>query len=53
MRVDYSSQQAGESRRKLFGHLCDSSTLVCTAHFPSPSSGRIKSWDNGFRFVPV
>ena len=42
MRVDYSSEQAGESRRRLFGCLCDTSTLVCTAHFPSPSSGYIK-----------
>ncbi len=53
MRVDYSSPQAGESRRNLFGCLCDTSTLVCTAHFPSPSSGRITRWDDGFRFVPV
>jgi glyoxylase-like metal-dependent hydrolase (beta-lactamase superfamily II) len=53
MRVDYSSPQAGESRRKLFGHLCDSSTLVCTAHFPSPSSGRIKRWGDGFKFEAV
>ena len=36
MRVDYSSPQAGESRRKLFSCLCDTSTLICTAHFPSP-----------------
>ena len=53
MRVDYNSPQAGESRRKLFGHLCDSSTLVCTAHFPSPSSGRIKRWGDGFKFEAV
>jgi glyoxylase-like metal-dependent hydrolase (beta-lactamase superfamily II) len=53
MRVDYSSPQAGESRRHLFGCLCDTSTLVCTAHFPSPSSGRITRWGDGFRFVPV
>ena len=53
MRVDYSSPQAGESRRKLFGNLCDTSTLVCTAHFPSPSSGRIKRWGDGFKFDPV
>jgi hypothetical protein len=53
MRVDHSSPQAGESRRKLFSRLCDTSTLVCTAHFPSPSSGRIKRWDDGFNFAPV
>jgi hypothetical protein len=33
MRVDYSSPQAGESRRKLFSCQCDTSTLICTAHF--------------------
>jgi len=53
MRVDYNSPQAGESRRKLFGHLCESPTLVCTAHFPSPSSGRIKRWGDGFKFEAV
>lgn len=53
MRVDYNSPQAGESRRKLFGSLCDTPTLVCTAHFPSPSSGRIARWGDGFRFDPV
>ncbi len=53
MRADYHSPTAGESRRKLFGDLCDTSTLVCTAHFPSPSSGRIKRWGDGFKFDPV
>ncbi len=53
MRADYSSPQAGESRRKLFSCLCDTSTLVCTAHFPSPSSGRMKRWGDGFKFESV
>jgi len=53
MRVDYDSAQAGETRRKLFGCLCDTSTLVCTAHFASPSSGRIKRWGDGFKFERV
>ncbi|HEX4367719.1 MAG TPA: MBL fold metallo-hydrolase [Rhodopila sp.] len=53
MRVDHDSPTAGRSRRALFGDLCDTSTLVCTAHFPSPSSGRIKRWDDGFKFEPV
>ena len=53
MRADYNSTQAGESRRKLFSCLCDSSTLVCTAHFPSPSSGRVKHWGDGFGFEAV
>ena len=53
MRADYNSPQAGESRRKLFSCLCDTSTLVCTAHFPSPSSGRMQRDGDGFKFVPV
>ncbi len=53
MRADYDSPQAGVSRRSLFGDLCDTSTLVCTAHFPSPSSGRITRWGDGFRFASV
>ena len=53
MRADYDSPMAGESRRKLFDCLCETSTLVCTAHFPSPSSGRMKRWGNGFRFESV
>jgi len=51
MRADYDSKQAGQSRRKLFDRVCDSSTLMCMAHFPSPSTGRITRWDDGFRFV--
>jgi glyoxylase-like metal-dependent hydrolase (beta-lactamase superfamily II) len=53
MRVDYSSPQAGESRRRLFSCLCDTSTLICTAHFPSPSSGRLTRWGDGFKFAAV
>ena len=53
MRADYNSPQAGESRRKLFSCLCETSTLVCTAHFPSPSSGRMKRDGDGFKFEPV
>jgi glyoxylase-like metal-dependent hydrolase (beta-lactamase superfamily II) len=39
MMADYDSRQAGESRRSLFGQVCDTSTLMCMAHFPSPSTG--------------
>jgi glyoxylase-like metal-dependent hydrolase (beta-lactamase superfamily II) len=46
--VDYDSRQAGLSRRELFGRYCDTSTLVCTAHFPSPSIGRIVRWRDAF-----
>ena len=51
MMSDYDSTQAGETRRKLFSQICDTSTLVCTAHFPSPSIGRVVRWRNAFEFV--
>jgi glyoxylase-like metal-dependent hydrolase (beta-lactamase superfamily II) len=51
MMSDYDTSQAAESRRKLFGRICDTATLMCTAHFPSPSSGRIVRWHDTFEFV--
>lgn len=53
MLSDYNSKQAGESRRSLFGRFCDSSTLICTAHFPSPSTGRVKRWRDAFDIVEI
>jgi glyoxylase-like metal-dependent hydrolase (beta-lactamase superfamily II) len=51
MMSDYDSPQAGRSRRELFGRFCDTSTLMCTAHFPSPSTGRVVRWRDGFDVV--
>ena len=51
MLADYDSKQAGVSRRELFGRVCDTSTLMCTAHFPSPSSGRVVRHGDGFDFA--
>ena len=51
MRADYDSKQAGRSRRTVFERFCDSPTLMCMAHFPSPSVGRISRWGEGFKFV--
>jgi glyoxylase-like metal-dependent hydrolase (beta-lactamase superfamily II) len=53
MRADYDSRQAGESRRKVFDRFCDSATLMCMAHFPSPSMGRIGRWEDGYKFTSV
>jgi glyoxylase-like metal-dependent hydrolase (beta-lactamase superfamily II) len=53
MRADYDSKIAGQSRRKVFDRVCDTSTLMCMAHFPSPSMGRLTRWGEGFRFVSV
>ena len=46
---DYDSAMAGRTRRILFEEYCDTSTVLCTAHFPSPSTGRLTRWEDGFR----
>ena len=52
MMSDYNSEQAGESRKRIFSRFCDTQTLICTGHFPSPSSGRItRDKDGHFKFV--
>jgi glyoxylase-like metal-dependent hydrolase (beta-lactamase superfamily II) len=51
MMSDYDSGQAGQSRRELFGRFCDTPTLLCTAHFPSPSTGRVVRWRDAFEIV--
>ena len=51
MMADFDSKQAGATRRLLFERLCDQPTLLCTAHFPSPSSGRVGRWGDGYKFT--
>jgi hypothetical protein len=51
MRADYDSRQAGQTRRKVFERLCDASTVMCVVHSPSPSTGRVRRWDDGYKFV--
>ena len=53
MMADYDSKQAGESRRALFDRVCDTSTLMCTAHFPSPSTARVVRHREAFDFIDV
>lgn len=48
---DYDSREAGDTRRRVFEQVCDSSTRLCNTHFAAPSVGRITRWDDGFRFV--
>jgi len=50
MRADYDPAQAAVTRRRFLESVCDTGTLVCTAHFPSPSTGRVARWGEGFRF---
>src|SRR5262245_7975964 len=49
MRVDTDRDQAVATRRRFFERYCDTDTLCCTMHFPSPSVGHIKRWGDGFR----
>ncbi len=49
MRVDYDPAQGAASRRTFLETYCDTSTLCCFAHFPSPSKGYVKRWGDGFK----
>jgi glyoxylase-like metal-dependent hydrolase (beta-lactamase superfamily II) len=44
---------AASVRRGFLERFCDTPTLCCTAHFPSPSVGRVARWGNGFSCEPV
>jgi len=48
MKFDVDQATAAVTRRSFLERYCDTATLCCTAHFPSPSTGRIKRWGNGF-----
>jgi glyoxylase-like metal-dependent hydrolase (beta-lactamase superfamily II) len=52
MRADYDSRQAGQTRRQVFDRFCDADTVMCVTHFPSPSTGRVRRWGDGYKFVP-
>jgi hypothetical protein len=41
------------TRRQFFERYCDTDTLCCTMHFPSPSVGHVKRWASGFRLEYV
>ena len=51
MLADYDSPQAGRTRRAVFDRLCEAPTLVCATHFPMPSTGRVRRWGDGYKFV--
>lgn len=48
MKFDVDQATAAKTRRSFLERYCDTDTLCCTAHFPSPSVGRIKRKGNGF-----
>jgi glyoxylase-like metal-dependent hydrolase (beta-lactamase superfamily II) len=47
-KFDIDPKQAATTRRSFLERYCDTDTLCCTAHFPSPSTGKIKRRGNGF-----
>jgi glyoxylase-like metal-dependent hydrolase (beta-lactamase superfamily II) len=49
MRVDYNPAQGVASRTRFLETYCDTNTLCCFAHFPSPSKGHVKRWGDGFK----
>lgn len=46
---DMDRGQAAATRRTFLEKYCGTDTLCCTAHFPSPTIGRIKRWGEGFK----
>jgi len=49
IKFDVDPVQAAATRRDLLERCCETEILCCTAHFPSPSVGKIRRWGNGFR----
>jgi glyoxylase-like metal-dependent hydrolase (beta-lactamase superfamily II) len=52
-KFDVDPAQAAATRRSFLERYCDTDTLCCTAHFPSPSTGKIRRHGNGFSCEPV
>lgn len=52
-RFDVDPAEAARTRRSFLERYCDTDTLCCTAHFPSPSTGKIRRLGNGFSCTPA
>ncbi len=48
VKFDVDPAAAATTRRSFLERYCDTDTLCCTAHFPSPSVGKIKRKGSGF-----
>jgi len=48
VKFDVDQVQAGKTRRSFLERYCDTDTLCCTAHFPSPSVGKVRRKGDGF-----
>jgi glyoxylase-like metal-dependent hydrolase (beta-lactamase superfamily II) len=51
MRADYDSAEAGRTRHRIFDRFCEEPTIMCVTHFPMPSTGRVRRWADGYKFV--
>jgi glyoxylase-like metal-dependent hydrolase (beta-lactamase superfamily II) len=47
-KFDVDPAQAAITRKSFLERYCETDTLCCTAHFPSPSTGKIRRKGNGF-----
>jgi hypothetical protein len=47
-KFDVDQAHAAATRRNFLERYCDTETLWCTAHFPSPMTGKIRRLGNGF-----
>ena len=47
-KFDVDQMQAATTRRNFLERYCDTDTLSCPAHFPSPSAGKIRRKGDGF-----
>jgi glyoxylase-like metal-dependent hydrolase (beta-lactamase superfamily II) len=50
---DSDKDLAVKTRRAFLERYADTDTVWFTTHFPSPSIGHVRSWDEGFRFLPI
>ncbi|MFL6836412.1 MAG: MBL fold metallo-hydrolase, partial [Bradyrhizobium sp.] len=48
VKFDVDQALAATTRRNFLERYCDTDTLCCTAHFPSPSAGKIRRHGSGF-----
>jgi glyoxylase-like metal-dependent hydrolase (beta-lactamase superfamily II) len=48
IKFDVDPAKAATTRRSFLERYCDTETLCCTAHFPSPSVGKIRRKGNAF-----
>jgi glyoxylase-like metal-dependent hydrolase (beta-lactamase superfamily II) len=53
VKFDVDPAQAVLTRRGFLERYCDTDTLCCTAHFPSPSMGKIRRRGEGFSCDPI